>query len=198
MKKLLVLLFLATGVMSVHAQKIGLKAGLNFANAVYEESQTSLSTDALVGPQFGIVADFPIDSEWAFNTGILYSQKGLKMDFIGVEVKVPVQYLEVPLNLAYKHELESLKLFVQAGPYLALGLSAKAKSGGEEEKIEFGSDDDQIKGYDAGLNIGAGVEIEKLQLGVNYGLGLLDLENDNDAKMKNSVFSITLAYFFGN
>jgi opacity protein-like surface antigen len=198
MKKLLLMSVFCLGIISVSAQRFGIKAGVNFANAIAKEEGIGLSTSSLTGPQFGVVGEFTLSNDWFFNSGLLYSQKGLKMDYMGVEVKFPVRYLEVPFNFAYKHDMESVKLFAQAGPYLGIGLSAKATTGDEEIEIEFGSDDDQIKGLDFGLNIGAGIEIEKAQIGISYGLGLVNLENEDEAKMKNSVISISFAYFFGN
>ncbi|MGE4585757.1 MAG: outer membrane beta-barrel protein, partial [Mangrovibacterium sp.] len=85
--------------------------------------------------------------------------------------------------------------YAQTGPYIGIGLSAKAKSGGTEVDIDFGDGDEEIKRMDLGLNFGAGVEFNMLQLGINYGLGLTDLENASEAKYKNRVFSITASYF---
>ena len=198
MKKVILTMIVCFGVIAASAQRLGVKAGLNIANATYEISDADLSTKSLTGPLFGLVADFNLANEWSLNSGLLYTQKGIKMDFGGIEAKIPVSYLEIPANFAYKYELESIALFAQAGPYAAIGLSAKAKAGGEEEKIEFGSGDEQIKQLDAGLNIGAGIEIGQLQLNANYGFGLINIENADEAKMKHSVFSISLAYFFLN
>jgi len=196
MKKIVLTAIVCLGFMGAHAQNIGIKAGLNLANAKIESGDVSLSTENLTAFQIGLVGEFEITEPLYFNTGLLFSQKGTKMNVFGVEVKMPINYFEIPLNLAYKYDLGGAKLYAQGGPYLGFGLSAKAKSGSEEEEIEFGGDDDELKRTDVGLNFGAGIEIESLQIGVNYGLGLVNLENDEDAYAKNRVFSITAAYFF--
>ena len=146
--------------------------------------------------QLGVIGDFNLSKSLYFRTGFLYSQKGFKMDFLGVEIKVPISYFEVPMNLVYKHDLGGTKLFVLGGAYIGYGLSAKVKSGDDEEEIEFGSNDDQLKRIDAGLNFGTGIEFQKIQLGINYELGIIDLENLEEATLKNRVFSISVAYLF--
>ncbi len=196
MKKLMLILLIGFGVLSANAQKFGVKAGLNFANANYDVSGLSLSTSSLLGLQLGVVGEFPLSQDLYFNTGLLYSQKGLKMDLAGVEVKFPINYLEVPFNLEYKYDLGGPVFFAQAGPYIGVGLSAKAKSGDSDEDFDFGDGDDELKRFDFGLNVGTGVEINALQFGIHYGLGLVDITNSGDEKMKNGVFSVSVGYFF--
>jgi hypothetical protein len=197
MKKLMFILFACFCLLQANAQRFGIKAGLNVANATAEVSGLSLSTSSLFGFQAGVVGELPVAQEIYFNSGLLYSLKGVKYDLGGIEIKIPVHYLEVPLNIAYKTGLsETLQFFAQAGPYVGIGLSAKGKSGDTTEDIEFGSGDEQMKRIDFGLNFGTGLEINNIQLGINYGLGLKNLENDDEAKFKNGVFSITVGYFF--
>ncbi|MGD9556813.1 MAG: porin family protein [Mangrovibacterium sp.] len=196
MKRSILILSICFFALCASAQKFGIKAGLNFANGNYELSTASLSTSSLTCFQLGVIGDFPVSQDLYFNTGLLYMQKGLKMDMLGVEVKLPINYLEVPFNLAYKYDLGGAVFFAQAGPYLGIGLSAKAKSGDEEEDMDFGDGDGEIKRMDFGLNVGTGIEINAIQLGINYGLGLVDLENDPDAEFKNGVLSFTVGYFF--
>ena len=196
MKKLIFVLFICMGIFSANAQRFGVKAGLNFANGDYEISGVDLSTSSLAGLQLGVVGEFPLSRDFYFNTGLLYSKKGVKMDISGIEIKMPIHYLEIPANVAFRYDLGGPLFYAQAGPYMGIGLSAKAKSGDEKEDIDFGDEDGEMKRCDFGLNIGAGVEVNAMQFGINYGLGLSNLENDSEADYKNRVFSITVGYFF--
>lgn len=198
MKKLVFTLLILTVGHFTSAQNFGIKVGLNFANAHLEDLGTVLTTTSLTGLQIGVIGDFNLSKSLYFGTGFLYSQKGLKMDYLGFEIKVPISYFEVPMNLVYKHDLGGTKLFVLGGAYIGYGLSAKVKSGDDEEEIEFGSNDDQLKRIDAGLNFGTGIEFQNIQLGINYELGIIDLENLEEATLKNRVFSISVAYLLGN
>jgi hypothetical protein len=195
-QKLSVICVLSILFANVNAQKIGIKAGLSLANAQYEYSGTSISTSNLIGVQAGIIGEVPISNEIYFNSGILFSQKGTKVSLLGVVIDFPINYLEIPLNLAYKYDLGTVKLFAQAGPYLGVGLSAKMKGGGQEETLDFGSGTNQMKRLDFGINFGAGLEINKVQLGINYGLGLTNLSNDPQEVMKNGVLSFSVGIFF--
>jgi len=196
-QKLTLICILSISLVTANAQKIGIKAGLSLANAQYEYTESSISTSNLIGVQVGLIGEMPISNEIYLNSGILFSQKGTKLSILGVEVDFPINYLEIPLNLAYKYDLGSAKIFAQAGPSLGYGLSAKMKGGGDEETIDFGTETDQMKRLDFGVNFAAGLEIKVVQFGINYGLGLTNLSNDPDELMKNGVLTISIAVLFG-
>jgi hypothetical protein len=196
-QKLILICILGVLFVNANAQRIGIKAGLSLANAQYEYAETSISTSNLIGIQAGLIGEVPISNEIFFNSGMLFSQKGTKLSLLGVEVDFPINYLEIPINLAYKYDMGSAKLFAQAGPYLGVGLSAKMKGAGQEETIDFGSETDQMNRLDFGLNFAAGLEIKSVQIGINYGLGLTNLSNDPDESMKNGVLSFSAVLFFG-
>jgi hypothetical protein len=182
MKKILVavlLLSLCTGILS--AQQTGIRFGLSLADAQYTITGASISTSQLTGFNAGVIGELPVSNSIFLNYGILYIQKGLKLDISGLEGKIPVDYLEIPVNLCYKYNLVVANLFEETGPYLGVGLSAKAKAAGETQKIDFGTDNDELKRLDFGINIGDGIEINFVRLGFNYGLGFIDPENDPDA-----------------
>ncbi len=203
MKKISFTVIACLFILFANAQRIGIKAGVNFANANYEMEGASMSTDSRTGLHIGLMGDFPISESWSFEPNLLYSQKGFKMGITGialaeVEATAAVDYIDIPANIVFKHDLGGPKLALKAGPYLGVGISAKVKSGDEEEDAEFGSGDDQIKRIDFGANFGAGIEIDAIQFGINYGLGFVNLENDSDYSMKNNVLSFSIGYFFGN
>jgi hypothetical protein len=196
MKRLTFIFVTIILVSSLNAQRVGIKGGLAFANAQYELYKTAISTSSLTGGQIGLVTETPLSSDFYLSSGILYCQKGTKISLQGIVGEFPIEYIEIPLSLTYKYDLGTSKLFVQAGPYVGVGLSAKLKSGVNSQTIEFGSDVDQMKKIDFGFNFGGGIEIRKVQLGINYGLGMVNLSNDTDELMKNGVLSLSLAVFF--
>jgi hypothetical protein len=196
-QKLSLICILSILVLSTNAQRLGVKAGLSLAKANYEYTGTSISTSNLVGFQGGLIGEIPISDDLFLNSGVLFSQKGTKFSLLGVNVKFSINSLEIPLNVAYKYDMGSLKLFGQIGPYLGVGLSTGMKGGGEVETIDFGSEIDQMKRVDIGANFGGGIEINKVQLGISYGLGLTNLSNDPDETLKNGVLSLSLGVMFG-
>ena len=120
-----------------------------------------------------------------------------------LEANYAVTYWEVPLITTYKTDVGFGKLNIFAGPYFATALSGKIKTTGlgesVEEDLSFGTgDNDDIKGSDYGLNIGAGVEIDKISIRLQYQIGLnnLDPDNDTDYSVYNRVFGLSLGYMF--
>ena len=92
------------------------------------------------------------------------------------------------------------------GPYAAIGLSGKIKqeesingaTTSEEIDIEWGSDieSSNFKRMDFGLIMGAGVELNSIQIGLNYSLGLANILPQNNVKFRNRVLGISFGYKF--
>lgn len=184
--------------------KFGIKAGVNFAKIAYsgEDDEDTDGYKAQTSFQFGGYADIPVGTSFSIQPGLTLSGKGEKYEEseTGYSYKesVNIMYLEIPVNAVYKIG----GIYLGAGPYAAFALSGKYKveetdEPKVEDDIKFGSDEDQMKGTDFGVNFLAGYELTNgLNFGVNYGLGLSNLSNSNDGKAKNSVFSVTVGFSF--
>jgi len=207
---LMLLLFVTT--QSFAQLKFGVKAGLNLANMVNKDKDETYSKDykSKIGFHLGATAEISISEKFAIEPGLLFSTKGFKIEESGVKMTFNLNYLEIPINAVYKIDLGSAKILINAGPYLGYAISGKAKADkavlgdngdSKEQKIEIGNDKEKsdIKPLDFGLNIGAGVEIKGITIGLQYGLGLANLSpyTDNDAKMNNKVIGISVGYKFG-
>lgn len=117
-----------------------------------------------------------------------------------------MNYIQVPILVKYGFgDMEKLNFFVEAGPYLGMGIGkAKAETcvdGGdcETEETEYGSDEEQIKNPDFGAQFGAGVNINKnISVDVRYVLGLSNLVNNatDDESWKNNAINIGVGYKF--
>lgn len=189
MKKLsLLLVFVGLVAFSSFGQRIGVKAGLNMATVAMDGD---VDTKMLPGIHLGAVAEFEFSENLAFEPGLLFSQKGTDYDVDG-DMKTRLSYLDIPLNLRYKMG----NFFAQAGPQIGIGLSGTQEFGDEEEDIEFGSDDDQLKRLDFALSFGVGMNFNQFQVSANYGLGLANLSNWDDDDLKNRVISVSLGYYF--
>ena len=72
----------------------------------------------------------------------------------------------------------------------------------ETETIEWGSDaeEDDLKRLDFGVSIGAGVELNALQIGLFYNLGLANISSytDDGATIQNRGLGLSVAWFFGD
>jgi hypothetical protein len=182
----------------VNAQRLGIKGGVNFANMSFSSSGMNFSPKSITGFHFGPVAEFQLQNSLYFNTGLLFSLKGFKFEAQSVSATDKLNYLEIPLNLAYKLSInETSDFLIQAGPYLGYALHGTEKVNGESTNIAFG--DGGMKRIDYGIGIGAGVEFSSIVVSVNYEFGLANLNDDSttEGTVKNKVFQISLAYMFG-
>lgn len=173
----------------VFAQRFGIKAGMNLSDmrelpekmAYYNEK-----TEMKYGFHAGATAEFPITAIFSFETGVLISSKGYKSsrndNFIGkpiveIEEKTNTIYLEIPLTAKASVDIGKASIYGVFGPYLALGIGGSVKyevndpwaptTG--EYAVEWGnnSETNDFKRLDFGLTMGAGVEIQSIQIGVS-------------------------------
>lgn len=201
MKKVLLAVAVVMLAMSVNAQvQFGVKAGLNVANQKYSSSGISMSPKSLIGFHVGVIADMPLNEKFSIQPGLLFSQKGAKMDQNSVTEKAIFNYLDIPINAVYKIDAGGVKVLLNAGPSIGYALGGKYKVDSESEDIEFGSEDGKYKRLDLGFGFGGGVQFGSVIASLNYNLGLANIINSPsgaDYKIKNNVFSISLAYLFG-
>jgi len=217
MKKQVVLVLLAlVGTLSTYAQvSFGIKAGYN--NSGVSGGDGSEFTKRLSGFHVGGIADISLAENFSLQPQLLFIIKGAKSEAFkgtvgGTEIEFPAQklsfnYLELPVNFLYKHEVGAGSIFVGAGPYVGFGLSGKLKAGDEDADVKFdgkkGSEIDanddaamHLKRIDAGANFLAGYELKNgLLFGVNYSLGLTNLDPDG-SKSKNNYFGVSVGYLF--
>lgn len=191
--KTLLIIMLLLILTSESYSQIGVKAGLNLANV-------SNGTSSIIGYQFGLSAEFPKTGMFSFETGAQISTMGYKLSGYYADYELNTVYFVIPLHAKAKFDVGGLKLYGILGPYLGMGLYGKEFSnGGEGSAITWGSNS-EFKRMDMGLDIGAGVKIKAVQIGLTYSLGLVDINSysGNGSSMKNRVLSISVGYMFGN
>lgn len=198
MKKLLLAAVMLVSASAFAQTKIGLKAGVNFANQEWEAEGISISPNANTSFHLFGFADVPVSERFSIQPGLGISGKGFKVEGQGT---ANAMYLEIPINAVAKFNAGSIgKFFVGAGPYAAVGIAGKVKADGEE--MDYFGDDSDAKRGDFGLNFLGGLELSNgLLFNLNYGLGLANIakssgEEDIDYTMKNKVFSISVGFAF--
>lgn len=192
MKKRLILTCLVCICFSaVNAQVLGIKGGLSFARGRYLINTVRSTSESLFGINTGIVGEVPLSDVLSLGLGACFIKKGTNT---GV-YKIPVRYIEFPVNLVYRIDFVTWKLFAQAGPYTGVGISARKKTDSFTDKIEFGTKTLEYKRMDFGINLGGGLEINNLQIGVNYGYGFRNISNAPREVIRNRVFTVSAVYF---
>lgn len=182
MKKLILTLFVVASFSSISFAQLNLKAGINLANQTFEAGGISFEPDSKIGFLIGINYELSIAESISLRPGIQYSGKGSKIEILGTSSSASFNYIEVPVDFVYN----TGNLSLHAGPYLGMLLSAS--SDGEDIK-------DEAKSTDFGINFGLGYNFGVAGVGLNYGLGLSNINDDgSDGSVKNKVISITFTY----
>ena len=109
--------------------------------------------------------------------------------------------IDIPLTGKASYDIGSFKIYGAFGPYIGVALSGKYKtSDSPDYTLKWGSSsEDDLKRVDFGLVFGAGVEINAIQIGIAYNLGLMNISatTDGGSKINNRVLGISAGYWFG-
>lgn len=208
------LLFTATAV-GVQAQ-IGVKAGVNFSNMLFEEDDSSVEDLAKNGAtKFTVGVSFilPISDAVAIQPELLFAQKGAERTFklLGQEFvnDLTYNYIDIPLllrlSLGDTHG-EGLGVYLNGGAYIGYALSGKSKNdtplGTTETEFTFDEADDQRR-IDYGFAAGGGLTLGNVFFDLRYTHGannLLDSDadnsNDNFSKLQHRGLALTAGLIF--
>lgn len=203
--------------------KFGIKGGVNMANITVSDDGDIDDNKSLTSFHVGGYVDLPLAPVLSLQAGVMLTGKGAKYNWNGdasnsLEAKTNPIYLEIPVNIVGKIPLgEEFNLIAGIGPYVAMGIAGKSKVSGkllgvdysQDDNIEYSNDDPSnndngysgnLKRYDFGFNVLAGVEIKHLTLNAGYGYGLVNIrpgsDNDDNDKFKNRVFSLSVGFLF--
>lgn len=211
---LIVLLIITT---ASYAQIFGIKAGVNLSTMSLKDNNGNYSDDFKMNPGFhvGVTGEFPLTEMFSFETGLLLTTKGFKINQVEdiplgptteTKAKMNLLYLDIPITAKASLDVGGVEIYGVFGPYLGMGLSGKDKyeitEEGEtrtgENNISWGTGVNDYKRLDYGLTAGSGVKIESIQIGLFYSLGLANISHKsvNDSKFSNRILGITVDYRF--
>jgi hypothetical protein len=151
--------------------KFGIKGGLNVSNMYTKDIQTN---NTLMGFNAGLFLKIPITSVLTFQPELLYTTKGSELtynSFITGKASFALNYIELPL-LAVINLTENFNL--HGGVYLASLTSVKISNKSTTDLFNFENDlkKSDFEMYDYGLVAGAGLDFNKISLGVRYEYGM--------------------------
>jgi opacity protein-like surface antigen len=159
----------------------GVKGGVNIANVGGDDAG---DTSSRTGFQGGLFIGKHVNDQFGFRVEGLYVQKGAKADVEvtpgnTVEVTSKLDYIEFPILFVYDlTHSETMGFNLFAGPTLGFNMTAKAEADGGES-----TDIDNIKSFEFGAAIGAGLEKKMasgkaIGLDVRYSLGATSILED--------------------
>ncbi len=208
-KTILRTLFILTAIMltpSLFSQiRFGVKAdvGLNNPSFDNEALQVENMTSYSIGPSIEAMFPFAV-VDFGIEASLLYNDNRMTVSNLtdgesAPSSEVSNRYLYLPLNAKIKFGLGMLplRMYAVAGPYAGYLIA------GDEIDLQAMQDDIRAKEFQAGANIGLGLELFRiLQVGVNYGVQLTDnyaVEQPNWEKPlngKTETWSISAALYF--
>lgn len=212
MKKFLPLLFSAlfafATTSSAQMLRYGVTGAMNLSNYAVSDDGIAFDTDSRIGFKAGfqMELDAPFISDgFYFDFGALISSKGAKMSTVVGDVALDwtsrPYYIEMPMHLGYSYDVGSsgnVSLFGSFGPYIAIGLWGT-------DKVTLGADSstpdtfasDGLKRFDFGLGLKGGVRLfDNYRIFVGYDWGLINIAQEDDAKMNNRNFYVGASYMF--
>lgn len=225
MKKLFIVVVSTFVIVANATSQLYVQGGVNFANITKTTSGQTEDNNMLTTFNAGILDRFGLSKVIDLETGLLFTGRGSKAEtyFTSgsttdnyVKTKFNPFYLEVPLNLVVRVPVKGIHgLFFHAGPYAAIGVAGKSTADQKilgitshsENDIQFANDNPftsrqedasyyKLKRFDFGLNAGAGLDLGKLLLKVNYGYGLTKInstESNNASDDKNKYRTLSLS-----
>ena len=173
---------------------VGVKGGVNISSIDVSGDDGGPSLDSRIGLVAGGFVRLPIASWLSVQAEGLYSEKGARFKEGGVEAKVILNYVELPV---LAHVRLGRLFYATGGPSMAFRVQAKGRSrfSGSTEDIDISED---VERFDFGIAMGGGVELGRLIIDGRYTLGLTDADKDktDTTTTKNRVISITAGFRF--
>lgn len=223
MKK--VFLLAAAGLLTTAAfsqVRFGPQAAVNFSSASMDKDETEgMKKSMKPGFSVGVASEIQLSKSLTLRPSLNYMQKGVKMEGSGQtelgsysgEMKVYMNYLELPVVLAYNITTPGSRIYFGAGPSVGYGISGKSKANftvtfpgfpsetQSEEADTFKKEEEDGAGFkrlDVSANVIAGVQFNN-GLFINAG-GLFGLNNigAEDSKYRNIGGQLTVGFLLNN
>ena len=181
--------------------RIGLKGGVNYSNFFVDDIDDK---NALVGFNAGLFAKMPITRFIAIQPELYFTTKGSEVSYKGLfangDARFRLSYLEVPVLLVINL---NQNFNIHGGPYVSYLLAGDVSNESTSPSFDFEKniDVDDYNRMDAGLTLGAAIDIRKISIGARYSYGMTTIGKERNfanvayrfPDAKNSVFNIYLA-----
>ncbi len=189
--------------------KGGFKLGADFSRlnmTTDDENEDDLKR--LISPRLGFIIEVPVNDFLFVQAGVFGAAKGWRVseEDAGDTYKAMMILgtIDIPIQFGYKYDLGNIKLFGMAGPVISYNVySTLVYKFGDEDwdndnSYKIGnSEADFFKPLNMGVNIEAGVELNRFQFSAFYMQGLSNLNTQDGDKYTTNVIGLTAAIKFG-
>ncbi len=129
--------------------------------------------------------------------GFQFTAKGSDFTIDSVRKSLTPLYFELPVNAEYRFNIKNVKFSLFTGLFFGCAIGGYIIDDNINREIRYGSsENDDMRRLDFGINAGAGIEIRKIFLAVNYSYGLADFapSRADYSSMKSDVIGLTLIF----
>lgn len=175
---LAILVFAAGGGAAAAQQRqFGVRGGATLATVSNQSSLGSTTFDVRSGLVAGGFVTAPL--RWVdLQPEVLYTSKGALLREGGVDSRLVLDYLELPI-LARRPigRIGAMRLAVAAGPAFAVRLSARTRTsfGGATEDVDLR---DEVERYDVGAVLAGALNVGAVVVDARYTHGFRDIDRD--------------------
>lgn len=161
-----------TKAQDINSMRIGIKAGANLSNMSTNDASNN---DMITGFNLGLFGKLPITNFIAIQPELYLTTKGAAVSYNSIlmdgTARFNLTYLEIPV-LCVVNITDNFN--VHAGPYVAYMLNGKVKNESNITLFDFEEniDANDYNRIDAGIAIGAGIDIGAISVGARYNFGL--------------------------
>ena len=192
---------LAISTVDSHAQlTTGQVVGFNFTNIDLNDGGEAVEADGATGIHFGLTLPLAVTDYFSVLPGLQFSSKGSSYSIDTTDISIAPIYIEIPVNLTIYIGSENFGFPIIGGTYFSCGVGGtKIVDNGEAGDILFGSGESKdLRLFDIGINMGAGINIKGFLISARYEMGLANLSPVASAatEMKNRVLGISLTTSF--
>jgi hypothetical protein len=184
-------------------QHFGFQGGGMAANIKYRNDMYTLNT--YVKPAFlaGIALEIPIKNTMAVTTALNYKWVGAAFNDDSDLAAYRLGYVNLDATFNYIFDMVPVvQPYVEGGGFLAYLVNASSVRNPEgtddviKKDLDIGTaKEDDIKPWDAGFSIGAGVYLNKWKFGVGYQESFINLSPDPDFLLWNKMGYLRATYF---
>jgi len=164
-----------------------IKAGVN-AYSIYNDNNAS--ADTKIGYHLGLITHIHLAQQFAFQPELVFSTQGTKYSNDGNNVKLNLNYLNVPLLFQYMFD-NGFRM--QAGPQLGLLVGAKSETNNSSTDVK-----DNFKPFELAFGIGASYVHPPTGFGVDarYNFGLTNINDTGSVNSYNRGLQVGVFYLF--
>lgn len=198
MKKIYLLLVMVFLGWNLQAQDngFGVRAGVNIASMTNYNSKVGFHLGGMYRLQ--LLSDTPL----FFEPGLELQFKGGKLTRSGTSSTLNLIYVEVPVMVAYRIQLNDKWAIQPAlGPFFSFGVSGTLKQSymGQTQSGDLFGSNGALKRGDVGFKIALGALLNRIYFGFGYDLSFVNLPKNytkGDPKLRNGSFYISAGYNF--